>query len=76
MFWENSPAAVYAPHAHSYDKLLVCLCGSIIFVLDATGDQVELTAGDRLYLPAQTPHRAVVGERGVECAEAQLPRRY
>lgn len=74
-FWGSGPAAVYATHAHSYDKLLVCLRGSITFVLDATGEQVELTAGDRLYLPAQMPHRAVVGAGGVECAEAQLPRR-
>lgn len=74
-FWSNGPAVVYATHAHSYDKLLVCLRGSITFLLDATGEQVHLAAGDRLYLTAQTPHRAVVGANGVECAEAQLPRR-
>lgn len=73
--WSNGPAAVYATHAHSYDKLLVCLRGSIAFLLDASDGRVDLAAGDRLYLPAQTSHRAVVGASGVECAEAQIPRR-
>lgn len=73
--WSNGPAVVYATHAHSYDKLLVCLRGSIAFTLDATGERLELTAGDRLFLTTQTPHRALVGASGVECAEAQLPRR-
>ena len=75
--WSSGPAAIYAAHAHSYDKLLVCLRGSITFLLDATGERVDLAAGDQLYLPAQTRRRAMVGPYGVEleCAEAQLPRR-
>ena len=72
--WSNGPAVVYPPHTHNYDKLLVCLRGSITFTLDATGERLELAAGDRLYLPAQTRHRADVGPAGVECAEAQLLR--
>lgn len=72
--WSNGPGDVYAPHSHSYDKLLVCLRGSITFTLDATGERLNLVAGDRLYLPAGTPHRALVGPNGVECAEAQLLR--
>lgn len=75
MFWANGPAFVYAPHEHSYDKLLVCLRGGVTFTLDETGERVELLAGDRLYLPARTIHRAVVGTSGVECAEAHIPRR-
>ena len=71
--WSNGPADTYAPHAHRYDKLLVCLRGSITFTLGATGETVALAAGDRLFLPAQTLHGAVVGPSGVVCAEAHLP---
>lgn len=73
--WGNGPGDSYAPHAHGYDKLLVCLRGSITFTLPDTGERLELAAGDRLYLPAQTTHGAVVGPLGVACAEAQLARR-
>ena len=46
--WSNGPADSYAPHSHSYDKLLVCLRGSITFTLPATGQRLALAAGDRL----------------------------
>lgn len=75
LIWSNGPAVVYATHTHSYDKLIVCLRGSIAFILDATGERIDMAVGDRLYLPAGAQHRAVVGANGVECAEAQLPRR-
>jgi uncharacterized protein YjlB len=71
--WSNGPADTYATHSHSYDKLLVCLRGSITFTLPATGERLALAAGDRLFLPAQTAHGAVVGAAGVECAETHLP---
>ena len=74
-FWSNDPDDTYATHEHSYDKLLVCLRGSITFTLPATGATVELAAGDRLALPAETAHAARVGPDGVECAEAHLARR-
>jgi hypothetical protein len=42
--------------------------GSIRFLV---GDQpFDLEAGDRLDLPAGTPHAAVVGPQGVTCLEA------
>ncbi len=72
--WSNGPGDVYAPHSHSYDKLLVCLRGSITFTLPATGESLDLAPGDRLSLPAQTLHGAHVDPAGVECAEAHLPR--
>lgn len=72
--WSNGPADIYATHSHDYDKLLVCLRGSITFTLPATGESIELAAGDRLALPAQTAHGARVGPDGVECAEAHLAR--
>ncbi len=73
--WSNGPGDTYSTHAHDYDKLLVCLRGSITFTLPATGESVELAAGDRLALPAGTAHGARVGPEGVECGEAHLPRR-
>ncbi len=73
--WSNGPGDTYATHAHGYDKLLVCLRGSITFTLPATGESIELAAGNRLALPAETAHSARVGPQGVECAEAHLPRR-
>ncbi|HET9112011.1 MAG TPA: hypothetical protein VFN78_14370 [Ktedonobacterales bacterium] len=72
--WSNGPGDIYAPHSHSYDKLLVCLRGSITFTLPLTGESLDLAPGDRLSLPARTLHGAHVGSIGVECAEAHLPR--
>ena len=40
---------------------------------DATDTAVDLTAGDRLELPAGTRHDAVVGPGGVACLEAHRP---
>ena len=53
--------------------MLVCAVGSIRFGLPGTGGAVELVVGDRLDLPAGTPHEAFVGSGGVTCLEAHLP---
>jgi quercetin dioxygenase-like cupin family protein len=66
--WSNGPGDRYSTHTHDYDKVLVCVAGSITFHTPA-GD-VALGAGDRLDLPAGTPHAATVGPEGVECLEA------
>lgn len=71
--WSNGPGDRYPAHEHGYDKVLVCAAGSIRFGLPATGGVVELLAGDRLDLPAQTSHDALVGPQGVTCLEAHLP---
>ncbi len=71
--WSNGPGDTYAPHAHGYDKVLVCADGSISFGLPARGESSELRAGDRLNLPAGTEHDAIVGPDGVTCLEAHLP---
>ena len=71
--WGNGPGDRYAAHDHGYDKVLVCVAGSIRFGLPDLGDAVDLGAGDRLDLPAGTRHDAVVGPRGVSCLEAHLP---
>ena len=71
--WSNGPGDVYGVHRHAYDKVIVCARGSIRFGLPATGDSVDLVAGDRLELPAGTDHDAIVGAAGVTCLEAHLP---
>ena len=71
--WSNGPGDRYAPHAHDYDKVLVCAEGSIRFGLPDRGSAVDLAVGDRLDLPAGTRHDAVVGPEGVTCLEAHVP---
>jgi hypothetical protein len=71
--WSNGPGDVYAPHAHGFDKVLVCARGSIAFGLPELGRSVTLDVGDRLDLPAGTRHEAHVGGAGVTCLEAHRP---
>ena len=71
--WSNGPFDRYAAHDHGYDKVLVCVSGSIRFGLPDLGRSVELGPGDRLDLPARTRHDAVVGPSGVTCLEAHQP---
>ena len=71
--WGNAPGDRYSPHEHGYDKVVVCVEGSIRFGLPAGGSVVDLAAGDRLDLPAGTRHDALVGPVGVTCLEAHLP---
>jgi mannose-6-phosphate isomerase-like protein (cupin superfamily) len=69
--WSNGPGDRYGAHDHDYDKVLVVAAGSIAFGLE--GRSVELSAGDRLELPAGTRHDAHVGPGGVTCLEAHAP---
>ena len=70
--WGNAPGDTYAVHEHGYRKHLVCLAGGIRFTLPASGEAVDLAPGDELDLPPHTPHGAIVGPRGVRCAEAHV----
>lgn len=72
-WWSNGPGDTYAPHSHSYHKVLYCARGSIRFDIRPSGEALELKAGDRLDIPPETTHSAVVGPDGVSCVEA--PRR-
>ncbi len=71
--WANGPGAVYAVHDHPYRKVLVVERGSITFHLAREGRDVLLRAGERLELPAGTPHGATVGSEGVTCVETHDP---
>jgi len=66
--WSNGPGDRYGVHTHGYDKVLYCARGSITFVVE--GRDVPMKVGDRLDLPAGTPHGAVVGPQGCTCLEA------
>lgn len=68
--WSNAPGDRYGSHQHPYHKVLYCVEGSIRFVVDSTGEQIDLSPGDRLEIPPGTPHSAVVGPQGVTCIEA------
>lgn len=68
--WSNGPNDEYAPHSHSFDKVIYVLSGSLTWILPATGQEITTHAGDRLDLPRGTIHAARVGMNGVECFEA------
>ena len=70
--WSNGPNDVYSAHKHSYDKVIYVVSGSITFGLPEDGREILLNAGDRIDLPAETVHNAVVGPQGVTCLEAHL----
>lgn len=69
--WSNGPGHRYAAHSREYTKLLYCTEGSIDFLL-ADGRTLSLPPGDRLVLPANTAHAAVVGPDGCTCVEGKL----
>lgn len=68
--WANAPGDTYAPHSHTYRKVLCCLDGSIVFHLP-DGD-AQLEAGSRTEIEPGTRHSASVGPDGVRCAEARF----
>src|SRR5947207_628959 len=65
--WSNGPGDVYGAHSHPYNKVIYVVQGSILFGLPGRGDSVMLKAGDRLELPSEVSHDAVVGPEGVVC---------
>lgn len=68
--WSNGPGDVYGAHHHTYHKVIYVVQGSIIFGLPDMSEEVALSQGDRLELPAGITHDAVVGPQGVVCLEA------
>lgn len=68
--WSNGPGDIYAAHVHSFDNILYVVEGSISFELPNSGKSIPLQVGDRLELPAETWHGAIVGPQGVTCLEA------
>ncbi|MGB9378031.1 MAG: hypothetical protein WCB04_11020 [Mycobacteriales bacterium] len=71
--WRNGPGETYGWHEHGYPKVLFCVSGSIVF--HTPDGDLSLDTGDRLDLPAHTPHAATVGPDGCRCVEAAADRR-
>ncbi len=72
-WWSNAPGDRYGAHCHPYHKLLYCVRGSICFLIEPGGQQLDLSPGDRLDIPIDITHSAIVGPSGVACVEAALP---
>lgn len=56
--WYDVPGAAYPKHRHSADECIWVLQGEITFKVG--NESYALKAGDRIYLPAHTPHTAEV----------------
>lgn len=68
--WSNGPGDRYAPHSHSYHKVLYCVRGSISFRVETGNEEIQLLPGHRLEVPPGILHSAVIGPDGVTCLEA------
>lgn len=66
--WGNTANDRYEWHAHTYQKVLYCVSGSIVFHT-REGD-LALEPGDRMEIDPGTEHAATVGPDGVKCLEA------
>ena len=58
----DTPGREHALHTHPTDETLHILAGSIAFEVE--GRRSECGPGDRLLLPAQTPHASEAGPDG------------
>ena len=56
--WYDVPGACYPKHRHEEDECIWVLKGEITFKV--AEQEFLLKPGDRLYLPAKTPHTAQV----------------
>lgn len=64
--WTDSPGKVYPLCAHDYPEVCIIVHGCLRIGLPETGEEIILGPGDRLDLPAETPHWAdVIGYRPV-----------
>jgi quercetin dioxygenase-like cupin family protein len=71
--WSSMPGERFEEHTHDFDKVVVAVEGRITFGLTGYGVGFLLAPGERLDLPANTSHDAIVGDKGVSCLEAHLP---
>lgn len=62
IFIHDPPGRVYAPHRHPQTKLLVFLAGSMEVRVE--GKAYPCKPGDKLIIPGNVEHSAVVGREG------------
>ena len=58
----DSPGTVYAPHTHPETKLLAFLHGTMQVTVQ--GQRYACTIGDKLLIPGNVEHSALVGPEG------------
>lgn len=58
----DSPGYIYEEHEHKETKYLACLEGSMLVTFG--GKTYDFEPGDKLIIPGNTKHSAVVGEKG------------
>jgi quercetin dioxygenase-like cupin family protein len=58
----DTPGREHALHTHPTDETLHIVAGSITF--EVAGERSECGPGDRLLLPAETPHASMAGPEG------------
>ncbi len=58
--WADPAGTVYPVHSHDYAEVRIVVHGQLRVGLPETGEEFVLSAGDRLDLPANTPHWADV----------------
>ena len=62
LLFTDEPKYIYSLHQHPATKLLVCLEGSM--EVEVNSEKFKFEAGDKLIIPGNTPHSAVVGDKG------------
>ncbi len=62
--WADPAGTVYPVHAHEYAEVRIVVRGQLRIGLPETGEEFVLAPGDRLDLPANTPHGAYVNVNG------------
>lgn len=62
--WTDPAGTVYPVHTRDYAEVRVIVRGSLRVGLPETGEEFILGPGDRLDLPANSPHWADVGAQG------------
>jgi quercetin dioxygenase-like cupin family protein len=67
--WQDKPGTVYNEHSHQGKVVLFITEGSIDLTIDSSTR--TLRTGDRLDVPPQTPHSAVVGPSGCQFVVAE-----
>ena len=58
----DSPHYIYEEHEHAETKYLVCLEGSMKVTFG--GKTYDFEPGDKLIIPGNTKHSAIVGKKG------------
>lgn len=69
--WSNRPNDVYSAHKHTYHKTIYVVEGSITFKIPLLRKELTLKKGDRIDIPPNMVHSALVGPEGVVCLEGQ-----